>query len=133
MSFKAGDKVQESVVITEEMVTLFAKVSGDYNPIHMDEDYAKKTRFGRRIAHGMISAGLISRVLAMKLGNGGIYLGQTLKFLKPTHIGDNLTITATVSHLREEKGIASVETIVTNQNGEICVKGEATIMRADKI
>jgi 3-hydroxybutyryl-CoA dehydratase len=133
MSFKAGDHVSEKIDITEEMVQLFAKVSGDFNPIHLDEEFAKKTRFGRRIAHGMISAALISRVLAMKLGPGGIYLGQTLKFLKPIYIGDVVTIDATVTVLREEKGIASIATTVKNQNDELCVKGEATIMRGDKV
>ncbi len=128
--FKAGDVVSESVTITDEMVQLFAKCSGDFNPIHMDEEYAKKTRFGRRIAHGMLSAGLISRVLAMKLGTGGIYLGQTLKFLKPVFIGDTVTVEITVTSLREERGIALMATVVRNQSGETVVKGEATIMVA---
>lgn len=133
MSFKAGDQVSESIQVTDEMVRLFAQMSGDHNPIHLDDEFAKKTRFGRRIAHGMISAALISRVLAMKLGNGGIYLGQTLKFLKPIFIGDTVTIDAKVLNLREEKGIALVETTVKNQANELLVKGEATIMRGDKV
>ena len=133
MSFAVGDVVTETVQVTHEMVELFAKASGDFNPIHLDEEFAKKTRFGRRIAHGMFSAALISRVLAMKLGPGGIYLGQTLKFLKPIFIGDTVTIKATVEKLRDSSGIATVETIVTNQDGEITVKGEATIMRGDKV
>ena len=133
MSFKAGDQVSETVQVTDEMVRMFAKMSGDHNPIHLDDEFAKKTRFGRRIAHGMISAALISRVLAMKLGNGGIYLGQTLKFLKPIFIGDTVTIDAKVLNLREEKGIALIETTVKNQANELLVKGEATIMRGDKV
>lgn len=130
---KVGDVITETILITDEMVQLFAKCSGDFNPIHMDEEYAKTTRFGKRIAHGMLSAGLISRVLAMKLGNGGVYLGQSLKFLKPIFINDEVTIILTVQSLREERGIASVETLVKNKAGEICVKGEATIMFGDKV
>jgi 3-hydroxybutyryl-CoA dehydratase len=124
---KVGDIVSETVIVTDEMVQLFAKASGDFNPIHLDEEYAKKTRFGRRIAHGMLSAGLISRVLAMQLGNG-IYLSQSLKFLKPVYINDELIITLTIVSLRKERGLASVNTQVKKANGEVCVKGEATIM-----
>ncbi len=125
---KVGESVSDTVTITEEMVQLFAKCTGDYNPIHMDEAHAKKTRFGRRIAHGMLSGGIISRVLATKLGAGGIYLGQTLKFLKPVYIGDTITAEVTVTSLRAERGIASMSTIVKNQTGDIVVKGDATIM-----
>lgn len=134
MSFKVGDVVTETVLITDEMVRLFAQCSGDFNPMHMDEEHAKKTRFGRRIAHGMLSAGLISRVLAMKLGPGGIYLSQSLKFLQPIFIGESVVITLTVKTLREEKGIGSIETIVTKKDtGEVAVKGEAVIMKGDKV
>lgn len=133
MSFDAGDVVSENVKITDEMVQLFAQCSGDFNPIHMDEEYAKKTRFGRRIAHGMLSAALISRVLAMKLGPGGIYLGQTLKFLQPIFIGDAVEIKLTVKTLRKEKGIALIDTLVTKSTGEVAVKGEATIMTGNKV
>lgn len=130
---KVGDKVVLSVEITEEMVQKFAEVSGDFNPIHVDEEYASKTRFKRRIAHGILSAALISRALGQNLGPGGIYLSQTLKFLTPVFIGDTVTVELTVSNIREERGIGSVETLVKNQNGELCVKGEAMIMEAQKV
>jgi len=126
--FKVGDSISETVEITDEMIQLFAKCSGDFNPIHMDENFAKTTRFGRRIAHGMLSGALISRVLAMKLGVNGIYLSQNLKFQKPVFIGDKLTIEVKVLVLREEKGIASLETNVKNQSGDYVVKGDAMIM-----
>ena len=128
--FKIGDVVSDTVVITDEMVRMFSQCTGDHNPIHLDEEYAKTTRFGRRIAHGMLSGGLISRVLAMKLGAGGIYLGQTLKFLKPVYIGDTITVIVTVTTLREDRGIATFTTIVKKGDGEIAVKGDATIMLA---
>lgn len=134
MSFKAGDQIQIEVSVTDEMVRKFAEVTGDYNPVHLDEEYAKSTRFGQRIAHGMLSAGFISNALATHLGPGGIYLAQTLKFLNPVYIGDHLIISLKVLNIREEKGIGVVETLVTKKgSGEVCVKGEATIMRGDAV
>lgn len=128
MSIPVGTTVTDKVLITEDMINKFAEVSGDFNPVHMDEEFAKTTRFGRRIAHGMLSAAFISRVLAMKVENGGIYLGQTLKFMSPIFIGDEITLELTLTNYRKERGLATVETIVKNQNGTVCVKGEATIM-----
>ena len=126
-SFKVGDVVEIREKVTDEMVRKFAEVSGDKNPIHLDEEYAKKTRFGRRIAHGMISGALISRALAMDLGPGGVYLGQTMKFMNPIYIDENIVITLTVTAMRD-KGITFVDTIVTKENGEVAVKGQATIL-----
>jgi len=128
MGLVVGSVIVEKIKVTEEQVELFAKATGDFNPIHMDEEYAKKTRFGRRIAHGVLSAGFISRVLAMKLGTGGIYLAQTLKFLKPVFIGEDISVEIKVLTFREERQIGTVETLVKNSQGEIAVKGEATIM-----
>lgn len=134
MSFQIGDSKKVTVTITEKMVQQFAELSGDFNPIHMDEEHAKKTRFGRRIAHGMISGAIISRTLAMELGPGGIYLAQTLKFMQPIFIGETVDVIITVSALREKSGIGIIETIVKKQpSGEICVKGEATIMKGDSL
>ncbi|MBX3018664.1 MAG: MaoC family dehydratase [Bdellovibrionaceae bacterium] len=133
MTPAVGTVITEKITITDEMIRKFAEVSGDYNPIHMDEEYAKKSRFGRRIAHGMLSAAFISRVLAMKIGHGGIYLGQTLKFMQPIFIGDEITLELTLTNFRAERGLAFVETIVKNQAGDVCVKGDATIMSPDAI
>lgn len=129
--FKVGDKVQSSMLVTEQTVQKFAEMSGDFNPMHMDEAYAKTTRFGKRIAHGMLSGALISRTLATELGAGGIYLSQSMRFMNPVYIGDTITAYLHVTGAREEKGIAVLETIVRNQNNEVCVKGEATIMRGE--
>lgn len=128
-----GEVVTEKVLVTEKMIQQFAEVSGDFNPIHMDEEYAKTTMFGRRIAHGMLSAALISRVLAMQIERGGIYLGQSLKFLNPIFIGDEITVELRLGSVREERGIAIIQTLVLNQKGEVCVKGEATIMSGKKV
>lgn len=125
-----GFKTTLEVQITDKMVRQFAEMSGDYNPIHLDDEYAKSTRFGRRIAHGMIMGALISRALNEKIGTGGIYLGQNLKFVNPVYIDDIVTLELTVTGLRKEKGIATLETIAKKQTGEIVVKGEAIIMMA---
>ncbi len=128
-AFKVGDRKSVTVQVTDKMIRQFAEMSGDFNPIHLDDEYAKKTRFGRRIAHGMICGALISRTLAMELEGGGIYLSQTMKFQQPVFVDDVLTIELLVASMREEKGIASIETIVKKQTGEVCVKGEAMIMQ----
>jgi acyl dehydratase len=132
MQLKIGDKFSIGKQITDKVVRDFAELSGDCNPIHLDEEFAKNTRFGRRIAHGMISGALISAVLGFKLKDRKIvYLSQTLKFTAPVFIDDTVTATATVTNIREDKPIVTVETICTNQNDEIVVKGEAVIMVLD--
>ena len=133
MAFKLGDKRSTTVQVTDKMIHQFAEMSGDFNPIHVDDEYAKNTRFGKRIAHGMISGALISRTLATELGRGGIYLAQTLKFLKPVFIDDTITVELEVKAIRESSGIAAIDTVVRNQHGDIVVKGEATIMKGDHL
>ena len=129
MKLKIGDKFTTTKQITDEVVRNFAELSGDFNPIHLDEEFAKTTRFGKRIAHGMISGALISAVLGYQLRDMSVvYLSQTLKFTAPVFIDDTVTATATVTAIREDKPIVTVETICTNQNGEMVVKGEAAIM-----
>ncbi len=126
---KIGDQASTAKTISESDVYLFAGITGDHNPAHVNEVYASQTRFGRRIAHGILSAGLISAVLAMKLpGPGAIYLGQELKFVRPVYFGDTITATCTVSELLPEKNIARLETVCTNQDGAVVIKGTATVM-----
>jgi 3-hydroxybutyryl-CoA dehydratase len=129
MDIKVGDKFSNERNVTDELIRAFAEVSGDYNPIHLDEEFAKKTRFGLRIAHGMLSGAFISAVLGREFeGKKIVYLSQTMRFIAPVFIGDTITTTGTVTRIREEKGIVTLETICTNQNGEITVKGEAIVM-----
>ena len=126
---KIGDSASTAKTISEADVYLFAGITGDHNPAHINEEASKKTAFGGRIAHGILSAGLISAVLAMKLpGPGTIYLGQELKFTKPVRFGDTATATATVSEIIAEKNIVKLETICTNQNGDVVIIGMATVM-----
>lgn len=129
MDLKIGDSFSTSRVVKEELVRKFAEVSGDYNPIHLDEEFAKTTRFGRRIAHGMLSGAFISAVLGYEFKERKIvYLSQTMKFTAPVFIGDTVTATATVSNIREDKAIVTLETMCTNQDGETLVIGEAAVM-----
>ena len=129
MELKIGDKFTTTKQITDEVVRNFAELSGDFNPIHLDEEFAKTTRFGKRIAHGMISGALISAVLGYQLREMSVvYLSQTMKFTAPVFIDDTVTATATILAIREDKPIVTVETICTNQNGETVVKGESAIM-----
>ncbi|HSK74484.1 MAG TPA: MaoC family dehydratase [Pyrinomonadaceae bacterium] len=129
MELKIGDKFSTSKQITDEVVRKFAELSGDYNPIHLDEEFAAKTRFGRRIAHGMISGALISAVLGYEFKERKIvYLSQTLKFTAPVFLDDIVTATATVTNIREDKPIVTLETVCANQNGETVLKGEAAVM-----
>jgi acyl dehydratase len=128
VKLKVGDTASRAKVITDADIRAFAEVSGDYNPIHLDNDFASKTRFGQRIAHGMLSASLISAVLANDLpGEGSIYLAQTLQFVAPVFVGDEVTARATVIAVREDKPIATFETVCVNQRNEVVIKGEATV------
>jgi len=124
-----GDSRSMAKTVTETDVYLFAGISGDFNPAHVNEEESSKTMFKGRIAHGILSAGFISAVLAMQIpGPGTIYLGQELKFTKPVRFGDTITATCTVTELNIEKNIAKLDTICTNQQGDVVIKGVATVM-----
>ena len=124
-----GDSASFTKTVTETDIVLYAGITGDLNPAHINAEAAKASMFGQRIAHGMLSAGFISCVLGMYLpGPGTIYLGQELKFLKPVFIGDTVTATATVVERVEEKNRLKLETVVTNQNGDVVISGVATVM-----
>lgn len=114
--------------ITEADIVLFSAVSTDTNAVHLNEEFAQTTMFKGRIAHGMLTAGLISAVLGNRLpGPGTIYLGQTLKFKAPVRPGDTVTATATVKEVIVEKKRAIIETVCT-VNGKVVIEGEATMM-----
>jgi 3-hydroxybutyryl-CoA dehydratase len=123
-----GYKASITHKVTDKMVRQFAEMSGDYNPIHLDDVYAAKTIFKKRIAHGMILGALVSRYLNEHIGSGGIYLAQTLKFSKPVYIDDEITFDLEVLKLHKARGMGYIGTVARNQNGEIVMKGEATIM-----
>lgn len=123
-----GHTASITVQVTDKMVRQFAELSGDYNPIHVDDEYAAKSKFKQRIAHGMIVGALISRALVDGIGTGGIYLSQNLKFVNPVFIDDTIVITIKITGMRSEKGIATVETNAAKLNGDVVVKGDAIIM-----
>jgi len=124
-----GDKTSRTKTITNDVIRSFAELTGDTNPVHLDDTYAAGTRFGRRIAHGMIAAGLISATLANDLpGPGTVYLGQTLQFKAPVYPGDTITATVEVKSIRADKPIATLSTFCTNQDNVMVLEGEATVL-----
>ena len=128
-NIKIGQKAELKRTVTEEDIEKFADVSGDRNPIHLDEEFAKKTIFQGRIAHGMLSAAFISTVLASKLpGPGSIYLKQELIFKKPIRIGDTIIITVEVIDKDDEKERITLKTTCINQHNEMVVDGKALVM-----
>lgn len=124
-----GDSASRTMTITDETIRVFAELTGDRNPVHLDEAYAAGTRFGRRIAHGMIAAGLVSAALANDLpGPGTVYLGQTLQFKAPVYPGDTITASVEVKTVRADKPIVILSTVCTNQDGTRVLEGEATVL-----
>ena len=126
---QVGETASFTKTITETDVILFAGSTGDMNPFHINEEYARQTRFGKRIAHGMLVTGLISAVMGMKLpGPGTIYLRQELDFRRPVYIGDTITAVAEVLEVREDKLIVTLSTNCYNQHDEIVVEGKAVVL-----
>lgn len=129
MPVEVGDKASRTKTFTDEDVRGFAQVSGDSNPIHLDDTYAAGTRFGRRIVHGMLTAGLISATIANDLpGEGRIYMSQSLQFKAPVFIGDTITATVEVVRLRPDRRIATLATTCVNQDGVLVLTGEAVVL-----
>lgn len=125
---KVGDSASLSRTVTEADIVLFAGVSGDINPVHLDQEYAETTMFKTRIAHGMLSAGFISAVLGNKLpGPGSVYLSQSLKFKAPVRIGETVTATVTITDILPEKKRVTLSTLCTVK-GQAVIEGEAVIM-----
>ncbi len=118
-----GYKTSHTKTITEADVASFASVSGDFNPVHVDEEFARKTMFQGRIAHGILSVALISAAVA-KLPGLCIIMSHSSRFLKPVRIGDTITATAEVIGMRDDKGIVTLKNVCTNQKGEVVIDGE---------
>ena len=127
-----GDKATLSKTITEADVVLYAGLTGDLNPVHIDEEFAKASLFGKRVAHGMLAAGLISAVIGTDLpGVNSIYLGQELKFVAPVFLGDTLTAEVEIVDKRADKPIVKLNTTVRNQRGENVIEGSAVIKKVE--
>lgn len=126
---QVGQWAEMHKTVGESDVAGFATITGDFNPVHMDEAVAAQSRFGGRIAHGMLSAGFISACLAMQLpGPGCIYLSQTLSFKRPVRIGDTITTRVEIVEWNEGKRRARLATTCRNQRDEVVIDGEALVM-----
>ncbi len=125
-----GDKASDSRKVTEETVRAFAEVTGDFNPVHIDAEFAKTSLFKERVAHGMLGAGLISAVLGTKLpGPNTIYLAQEMKFLAPVKLGDTITAEVEVLEKIDKPKILKLKTTVRNQSGTAIIEGVATVKK----
>jgi 3-hydroxybutyryl-CoA dehydratase len=126
---KLGDKAYTEKTITETDIYLFAGITGDLNPAHINQVEAEKSMFKGRIAHGMLVSGFISAVLGMQLpGPGTIYMGQELKFLAPVRVGDTVKAEVEVIEVLAEKNRIKLRTSCYNQDGKMVVDGTATVM-----
>jgi 3-hydroxybutyryl-CoA dehydratase len=125
---KMGQSAEVVHTVTEDDIKTFGDLSGDYNPVHFDEEWAKKTMFEGRIAHGILTAAYISTAIGMHLpGPGTVYMGQSMRFLGPVRIGDTITARVEVVKLNDEKQRVTLQTTCTNQDGKVVLDGEALV------
>ncbi len=130
LGVSVGHTASISKTISEDDIVAFARVTGDEQPLHLDDTYAAKTRFKRRVAHGMLSAGLISATLGTKLAPQAtvVYLSQSLRFLRPVYPGDTITADIEVTSIDPEKRFVTCKTDCVNQEGASVLTGEATVL-----
>ena len=130
LGVKVGDTASFEKTVSEEDIVAFAHATGDEQPLHLDDSYAAKTRFKRRVAHGMLSAGLISAALGTKLAPQAtvVYLSQSLRFLRPVFPGDTVTAKLEVTSVDPEKRFVTCSTECVNQDGESVLTGEARVL-----
>jgi 3-hydroxybutyryl-CoA dehydratase len=127
---RVGAEAWLTRTITEAHIVIYAGLTGDVNPVHVDAEHAARSMFGERIAHGMLVAGLISTVLGTELpGPNSIYLGQDLRFVAPVKIGDTVTVVVTVLEKRDDKRIIKLRTTASNQRGESVIDGTAVVKK----
>jgi len=126
---KIGESASKTKTFTDEDVRTFAEISGDKNPIHLDDEFAAGTRFKKRLVHGILASGMISALLGMELpGPGSVYIKQTLNFRAPVYIGELITAAVTVIKTREDKPIVTLETVCKKQDGTVVIDGEAVLL-----
>ena len=129
MKIKVGDTATVTKTITEADIRTFGDLTGDHNPLHFDREHARRTRFGQPIGHGMLTGSLFSPIIAHQLpGEGAIYLSQSLRFAAPVFAGDSITASLTVTHVREDKQIITLEGVAKNQRGEVVISGESVVL-----
>ena len=128
-NLRIGQKIEFTEVISESMVEKFAKLSGDYNPHHMDESYAEKTRFKKRVCHGMLLASLFSRLTGMYLpGKGSLFFSQSLNFISPAFIDDKVTVEGEIVKISRSTGIVTIKTIIKKENNIRLITGDAKVI-----
>jgi 3-hydroxybutyryl-CoA dehydratase len=126
---EVGETASVTKTVTEADIVNFAGIIGDFNPVHLNSEYAKTTMFGERIAHGMLTASFISTLIGTCLpGINALYLSQEVKFVKPVRIGDTITAYGEVLEKQDAKQRVILKTVVTNQKGEVVVDGKAVVM-----
>ena len=126
MGRQVGEKARRSLTLTQEHVETFAKLTGDYNPLHFDADCAKRTRFGGLVVQGGLTTGLLHALVAMDLpGPGSVFLSQNWKFTAPVYVGDTITAEAEVASVHATKPVTQLKVRVTRQTGETVLEGEA--------
>ena len=127
--YRIGQKASVKAVMSDEAVREFARISGDDNPLHLSDDYAEGTRFGKRIAHGILVSGQISRVIGTILpGEGTVYLSQSLHFKRPVYVGDTVTAEVEIAGMDTERKRMTLKTTVFNEGGECVLSGEAVVI-----
>ena len=131
MDLHVGQSASRSLTVTPEMVRAYAEITGDYNPLHFNEGFTARTRFGRLMAQGGITTGLLHALVAMDMpGPGTVFTRQQWAFPKPVYIGDTITATATVTSVHARLPMADLAVTVTNQEGVVVLRGEATVYQA---
>ena len=125
-----GQQATRSMHVTADHVRIYAELSGDYNPLHFDQEFCAKTRFGRLVAQGGLTTGLLHALVAMQLpGPGSVFLSQNWKFTAPVYIGDTITAVATVMEVHATKPVSRLAIRIENQSGETVLDGEAWCYR----
>jgi 3-hydroxybutyryl-CoA dehydratase len=125
---QVGERATASRTITEADIKTFAALSGDFNPIHVDEEFAKRTRWQGRIAHGMLVAGLVTQTLSALGGEGAVHVSEEVSFQAPVRIGDTVTVVSEVTGKREEKRRLLVSSVWTNQDGVTVISGKGELL-----
>jgi acyl dehydratase len=125
LGLEVGQKARRTQTVTSQDVELYARLTGDRNPLHFDADFAARTRFGRLVAQGGIAAGMLNALVAMDLpGPGTVFMSQSLKYLAPTYLGDTVTAEIEVLGLKPDKPVCQLRATITNQEGAVLLEGE---------
>lgn len=130
LDLSVGQKASRSMDVTTEQVRAYAEISGDHNPLHFDESFVSRTSFGRLVAHGGITTGILHALVAEDMpGPGTVFLSQNWKFTAPVYIGDTITATAEVTSVHETKPVCGLDVRVVRSDGEVVLEGEAWCYR----